>query len=300
MSRPLIILTCMRSYSSLTCGMLGQHPELYGLPEINPFVADTIGETMRQFRSVRPRSLDGICRTIAQLEFGGQTRETITDAREWLQRRSHWSAGKLLDHIAEAVAPKAWVDKSISTVLREDRLRRAIRIVPDARFLHLTRHPRPTCRSLFELQSKNKARSANENGSRSLPDPDPDPEEAWMRTNQNVLRFVAELPPGQCMHIRGEDLLSEPERYLEQICTWLGIRFDDDALTTMLHPEASVYARIGPRNAPFGNDPNFLRNPVFDKRAIPAASLAGPLEWRTKPPMFARETVETAQQLGYR
>ena len=30
----------MRSYSSLVCGMLGQHPSLFGLPEVNLFAAD--------------------------------------------------------------------------------------------------------------------------------------------------------------------------------------------------------------------------------------------------------------------
>lgn len=295
MGEPLFILNCMRSYSSLACGMIGQHPQLYGLPELNPFIADTLGMTIAALRLARPRSLDGLYRTIAQLEFGEQTDRSVANAKFWLKRRRSWTMCDLLRHVGRAVSPLRFVEKSPSTVLSEDRLERAFAAFPHAAFLHLSRHPRPTCRSISAIVSSNER---PKKGRRRLVSRK-DPEDAWLKANLNIMRFSRALPPGQFMHVRGEDLLSQPGRYLAQICEWLDLDLNEEALAAMLHPENSVYARIGPEDAPFGNDPTFLRSPEFRQREIPAASLAGPLEWRDDDRGFCPQTIQAARQLGY-
>ena len=276
--------------------MLGQHPALYGLPEVNPFIADTLGKTVTTLGLVRPRSLDGLYRVVAELEFGDQSERTIELAKAWTQQRRSWSMRELLDHISATIAPRSWIDKSPSTVLSKDGLARARRMFPDAHYLHLTRHPRPTCNSIHTLVSKNRA-----NGliARRMPK-GKDPEESWLRTNLGICRFTAAMPPGQCMTIRGEDLLGDPTTYLLQICEWLGIDSDPDVVESMLHPETSPYAKIGPRSAPFGNDPGYLRNPKFTRRDIPVSHLDGALEWRDDDRRFSSQTIELAHRLGYR
>jgi hypothetical protein len=276
--------------------MLGQHPQLYGLPEVNPFLAETLGKAASILQMVRPRTLDGLHRTIAQIEFGGQTDETITKARFWLKNRQSWSAPDLFRYLSERVGYRGLVEKSPSTVLAEKRLYRARALFPDAYFLHLTRHPRATCKSIHEITAK--SREANAGLRQALQD-NSDPEDIWRRINLGILRFTDSLPSGQWMHIRGEDLLGNPPRFLQQICEWLGIDYNEAALEAMLHPENSVYARIGPNSAPFGNDPNFLRKPYFTQREIPPQRLAGPAEWRTDGTDFTAETVELAGRFGY-
>jgi hypothetical protein len=39
--RPLFILAPPRSFTSVICGMIGQHPQMYGLPEVNLFAGET-------------------------------------------------------------------------------------------------------------------------------------------------------------------------------------------------------------------------------------------------------------------
>ena len=39
---PVFVLAAPRSFSSVVCAMLGQHPELHGLPETHLFVDDTM------------------------------------------------------------------------------------------------------------------------------------------------------------------------------------------------------------------------------------------------------------------
>ena len=295
MPPPLFILTCMRSYSSLVCAMLGQHPAMYGLPELNLFMADTLAGVTNKLRVVRPQSLHGLLRAVAQVEYRAQTVDTVERARDWLQRHAHWHAGQFLAFLAErAGGSRIMVDKSPSTALNPANLRRLHRAFPHARILHLVRHPRATCNSIHQLQQKN-ARRLGENKPTELP-----PEQLWLRINRNILAFTDRLPPGQCMLIQGERLLARPELYLAQVSDWLGLSGDEPDMEAMLHPERSPYACIGPSNAPFGNDPNFLRDPRYAKRPIAPQRLAGALEWQPEQENgFSAATQALARRLGY-
>lgn len=295
MPPPLFILTCMRSYSSLVCAMLGQHPAMYGLPELNLFMADTLAGVMNKLRVVRPQSLHGLLRAVAQVEYRAQTSETVERARDWLQRHAHWNAVQFLAFLAErAGGSRIMLDKSPSTALNPANLRRLHRAFPHARILHLVRHPRATCNSIHQLQQKN-ARRLGDQKSTELP-----PEQLWLRINRNILAFTDRLPPGQCMMIQGERLLARPELYLAQVSDWLGLRGDESDIEAMLHPEQSPYACIGPPNAPFGNDPNFLRDPRYTKRPISPQRLAGTLEWQPEQEGgFSATTRALARRLGY-
>ena len=274
--------------------MLGQHPQLYGLPEVNLSTADNVGGLLNMFRRIRPASLHGLLRTIAELEFEEQTDETVAKATRWLEERRSWSTAELFRHIAAKVAPCAIVEKSPTSVAFPHHLQRLHTTFPNARFLQLTRHPRPTCKSIHALIS---ATDAKKGGDRAA---SVNPERLWNRMNANAFAFLEELPIGQGMHIRGEDLLSDTVLYLRQICNWLGIRDDDDALAAMMHPERSAFARFGPDSARFGNDPNYLENPEFKQRLIPSACLEGPQEWMPSAPVgFSPETRELASYLGY-
>jgi hypothetical protein len=294
---PLFILTCMRSYSSLVSTMLGQHPELYGLPELNPFIADTLAGILRKLRIVRPQSLHGLLRAVAQIEFGEQSVACIEQARDWLHRHGHWTARDLFAHLSVHLEPRILIDKSPSTPLNPVHLQRLRHAFPEARILHLVRHPRATCQSIHQLRQKS---------NRAQPDTvpggaEPSPEQLWLRINRTIVAFTATLPPSQSMRIQGEQLLSEPELYLGQIAEWLGLSNAPACIAAMLHPEDSPYACIGPPNALFGNDPNFLRNPHYARRPIPPQRLDGALDWPGDAPGgFSADTRALAHQFGYR
>lgn len=292
--RPVFILTCMRSYSSLVCGMLGQHPNLYGLPEVNLFAADHVRSILQLFKSIRPVSLNGLWRTIAELEFGEQNEDTVEAAKVWLEARAQWSTSDLYHHIAARVRPRRLVDKSPLTVMNKGFLERMLRTFPDGTFLHLTRHPRPTCRSILELIAATDRKKHTTRAERT------DPERLWCRAHTNILDFQRQLPTGQMMRLKGEDLLTDPNTYLTQIEAWLEVESSEETYEHMMHPENSPFARIGPANAPFGNDPSYLSQPRFQPRPIPSASLNGQLEWRHGDnAQFMSETVSCARRLGY-
>ena len=81
------------------------------------------------------------------------------------------------------------------------------------------------------------------------------------------------------MRVRGEDLLSCPDTCLTSITRWLGIRCDPEAIEAMEHPERSPFAWVGPWNARFGGDPNFLANPILRPRKELEESLDSPVPW---------------------
>ncbi|MEM9386839.1 MAG: sulfotransferase [Pseudomonadota bacterium] len=287
---PLIILCPMRSFSSVVCAVLGQHPQTYGLPEVNLFMAPTVGELMNAHAS-RPHGAHGLLRTLAQLQHGEQTESTVAAAQGWLDERSDWTTGQVFEFICEQVAPKIAVDKTPRTVLSPAYLERAYESFPDASFLHLTRHPRSTGKSLLNNLKRNSEWGGTFDADRV------DPENIWLRAHTNITEFASTLPEGQCLRIKGEDLLTDPDLYLPQICEWLGIDTSAEAIDAMLHPERSPYACYGPENAKMGNDPEFLEKPAFRRAVVKEPELYGPLDWSGEE--FRKETIKLSRELGY-
>jgi hypothetical protein len=236
--------------------MLGQHPQLYGVPELNLFIADTIEGWFKvhTHQLKRPQGTHGLVRTLAQLHESEQTEEGIQRAWEWLAQRRDWATDRLWGYLEGLVAPRIIVEKSPMTVMKLEFIERAYRFLPNAQFLHLTRHPVKTAKSLTEILDKAHLRGL---GERKVLDPF----DLWWRTHDSILDFSSVLPTGQSIRLKGEWLLEEPARYIPQICQWLGLRDDESAIDATLHPEHSPYARIGPPNAPLGNDNKFLSSP---------------------------------------
>src|SRR5689334_2521180 len=111
--QPLFILSPPRSFSSVVCGMLGQHPQCYGLPELHLFFAEDLGGVMQG--TIRDSMVNGLLRTLAQLHDGEQTDAGIIRARQWAMTRSTWPIRRVFDHIQELVGPRLLVEKSPAT-----------------------------------------------------------------------------------------------------------------------------------------------------------------------------------------
>jgi hypothetical protein len=287
MTEPLIILAPMRSFSTLTGAMLGQHPQMYSLLETHLFTCDT----MRQWWAMgRKHNLDhGLVRSIAELLLGRQDEESVQWARLWILRHLHWTTVELFRFLAGLVAPSVLVDKSPLIVSRIEHMQRAHTAFPNARFLHLTRHPVPFGVSFLKFFHSLGIPVAT------------DPQFRWYRDHSNVLTFLAKVPPEQKMRVRGEDLLSDPDHHLTKVAKWLGLRTDADATNRMKHPERSKFARFGPANAFLGGgDSNFFRDPRFrpSKKAI--HGLEASLPWRFDGVGFTPEVRKLAQELGYK
>jgi Sulfotransferase family len=287
---PVFILATSYSYTSVVCAMLGQHPQLYGFPELHLFGAATVGEWWTWCKRARWRS-HGVLRAVAQLYFGGQTEDTIVRARAWLMRRSHLGTGLLLEHLGHRVWPRIPVEKSPSITKTVERLQRADQMFPNARYLHLVRHPSTQGGSALRYSAERQRRRGDVHPTWLKP---PD---GWYAANSNICEFLGGLDPNRSVRVRGEDVLATPDRAVRSVAEWLGIRTDEAAIEAMKHPERSAYACMGPRGAVFGFNRDFLRNPAF--RASPTASprLDDPPDWL--PEGLPRWVKKMARDFGY-
>jgi hypothetical protein len=313
-AEPLFILAPPRSFTSIVCGMLGQHPEMYGLPELQLFGVETMSEWAAASLQASFPMRHGLLRSVAQLFFHEQTERTIPLAQGWIRRRSYMTTGMMFETIARKVFPRIPVEKSPAVAYRLEPMRRMLGMFPDARFLHLVRHPRGYCESVLKaieacaqagrvpewltyLASYPLNTADGQGEGASIPKGDPQP--GWLALHRNICEFLKQVSHERQLRVRGEDLLNSPASNLRAIATWLGLRTDSEAIEQMLHPDHSSYACFGPPGARNGNDLYFLQNPkVRPDRAMPQ-SLQGSLPWRQDGRGFLAEVTQLAEQFGY-
>lgn len=314
---PLVILAPPRSFTTIISAMLGQHPQMYGLPELHLFSGETLGEWWRLCGQASYNMDHGLLRVTSQLFFGGQTEYTVKRAAGWLRRRSHLTTGALLELIAQDVYPRILVEKSPSVVYRTEFLQRVYRMFPNAKFIHLVRHPRAQGESVMKyLQSRQRLGPvpashwlwhlagypslSSREAETMTPISDLDPQRSWYALNMNICEFLDAVPVQQKLRIRGENLLSDPDLILSQIAIWIGVNADSKSITEMKHPERSPYSKLGPPGAEFGNDRNFLNYPFFCMQTIRSENLDDPLSWRADGAGFLPQVRDLAHEFGYR
>jgi hypothetical protein len=276
--------------------MIGQHPQMYGLPEMHLFGAETMIERKPLRCQATVNINDGILRAVAQLCFGEQTEKTVKLAHGWLRRRADFTTGFLLEVLAQKVHPRVFVEKSPSTVRRIEFMERAHEMFPQARFLHLVRHPRGHGESLVNWHARRRraVRPASQDLVVNF-----DPQRTWYALNVNICEFLKSVPDDQKMRVRGEDLLTAPDRWLREVASWLGLRTDAQAIEEMKHPERSPYASLGPAGARYGDDRFFIESPALRPEKGKPLSLDGPLSWRADGKGFLPRVRRLAVEFGY-
>jgi Sulfotransferase family len=278
--------------------MLGQHPEAYGVPELNLFMSDSLKALVEDLTGYRQIQIHGLLRAVAQLYVGEQTLLGIDMARRWLLIRFGATTADVYRELCRKVAPLRIIDKSPVYSLKPENLRRLHAAFPDARYLHLLRHPRTQGESIMKVAKGLMATLANSIDYSTDP-PTVDPQIVWYDMQRHIMDFLGELPAENHLRLRGEDVLSEPEVQLGHVCRWLGVSAGSDAMEAMLHPEDSPYAHLGPVGAHLGNDINYLRNPAFRRAPARKSTLAGTLPWRSDGKGFEPHVIALAREFGY-
>ena len=280
----MFILAPPRSFTSLTCALLGGHPEAFGLAEINLFAVETVRD-LRELHKTRSHLASGLLRSLSELAFSEQTEETVDVVRQWLSDNDTLTTAELFRTMQAWASDKILIDKSPFHTFNPEALPRMAREFPDARYLHLTRHPGDTVTSVLQLQHRVRDRLGGRGpfGSRLSErlaqrlEIDDAPNKFWLDLHVRILEFLESIPEAQQMRMRGEDLLSAPSRHVRELAQWLEISTDPSSIEAMLHPENSPFARYGPKNARFGNDPNFLESPQLR----PYRHTPRPLTWKS-------------------
>jgi hypothetical protein len=278
--------------------MVGQHPECASLPELKLFAYDTIGQLEASLpvywsdRGITHRS-PGLVRAIAQFEFGDQDDASMLAARGWLRDRSDWTGAQVLDVLLTRLSPRVAVEKSPENVEDDAALQRLAEAYPQARFLHLTRHPVTTQQSLEKHLNRTIPGFA-------LPGQPAFGIAAWVSAQCRILAFGASLPQSRYRRVRAEDVLNDSPSQLASIAAWLKLETGPDGIEAMLHPERSPFARPGSIASGIvgGNDPDFLSNPVPRGATLPSG-VEQPAGWVENASLWEM-TLDIAARLGYR
>lgn len=295
--QPVFLLATARSFSSVVTAMIGQHPALAGLPELKLFCAADIAEmeaSLPRFwieRGVTHRS-PGLVRALAEHFFGGQEPDALAEARRWLGARGAWTGAEVLDLLLGRLSPRIAVEKSPENAASDEALVRLAEAYPAARYIHLTRHPVTTQRSM------------QAHWERIMPDYPLEGQPmlgfaAWVDVNRRILDCTAGLPSHRVLRLKAEDVLDGSTAALITVAAWLGVSCDAAAIEAMRHPEASPFAHEGPRDSGIigGFDPGFLQNPALRRIESPPP-LTQPEGWSGNKPLWGMVT-ELAERLGY-
>lgn len=136
----------------------------------------------------------------------------ILDEAELQRRADVTSWPSIVEEILKFYSPKTinddtiWGDKSPNYLTEMPLLRS---LFPEARFLHIIRDPRDHCLSVVKTWRKNPLRAAT----------------MWRLEVGQARSFGRTL--GQHYHeVRFEDLITEPESTLQEICGFLGLPFE--------------------------------------------------------------------------
>jgi hypothetical protein len=295
---PLIILCPPRSFSSVVCAMIGRHPELYAFPELNLFVTDQVATLLALagdsggFPGLG-NYVSGIIRTVAELHFSGQNAAALAQAAAWLECRGNCATQEIMDTILAYIHPRAGVEKSTRTAMSHIAMERALAFYPQARFLHLTRHPVTAIESMRKCHLSFETREGpawTNSGICGYCG------HIWLHAHRSILCFTATLAPGQSMRMQAEKVLRDPDQHLASIISWLGLAHGPREVGLMKRPEDSPFAHHSGGLADDG-DSSFLSDPRL--REIPDdPRLELPAAWGLSRPLAA-DIIETGAALGY-
>lgn len=273
--------------------MIGDHPEMFGLPETHIFLADTC-QSLRHSHMPDHGSAIALLGALAELAFGQKTQADIELARSWLDDNPGLSTPDLFKDMQALARPLQLVEASVLYVYVDGIIERITEAFPTACYLHLSMHPRLTC----ELAYQTIQVPADDASSASRSALTVHPDAIWFRPHMRILDAMAGVPPVQKMFMRGEDLLSCPERCLAMVGDWLGIRTDDAALASMLGKRGSPSERGASSRLSLAADRQAESTPELSSLQDELTDLDSPLSW-DQDLVFGDRLKQLAEFLGY-
>ena len=294
---PIVIVAAPFSGSSWLAGVLGTQHGLYAVPQLCAFMADRVDELLQIFALSQDEHGDALHRVVAELYFGGQQSAHLEEAQAWLAARGELRVAELLDELAAKIAPRRLVIPETEAPLRPIQLRRMRQWRADTQFIHLHRHPwTQGCRFAAWLQDRLFVPIDYRDYSRYPPLPDP--QIPWLRANETLDRFFAEVPEANVMRVASEDFDRDFDAAFARLAGYLRL---DGETAASCDPSTWVYAARGPREAPGGLEADVWAPwPDDVERLALAPQLEAPLPWRPDGRGFDAAVIALAQRYGYR
>lgn len=281
---PVFIIAPPRSGTTLLRVMLAGHPGLFACNELQLLHFETLSERSAAYQGKFSLWSEGLVRAVMEL------RSCDANAAKDLLRqfeKQGMTTQEMFFQLQEWVGDRLIVDKSPSYALDPLALEKALADFPDARFIHLVRHPYSMVKS-FEKYHMDQVLYLHPHGfsARQLG------ELVWLESHRNALAFLEKLPARQQFRMVYEDLVKNPEAVMHDMCRALSIPFHEGLLNPYQDLDKKMTDGIY-------HDSRSMGDTHFDqKKKIDAAKAD---DWRgaATDDFLSRETWSLSQQLGY-
>jgi len=207
---PIFIVGAPRSGTSLLRNLLYSHPRLFFRSETQfiPAFYRVYGNPRSRTQALK------LAKKMVKLEWVARWEEEI-DVREMAEQDTFSAiVDNMFMQLARREGKSVWGDKTPHYVLDIDTLRE---IFPAAKFIHIVRDGRDA--SLSQLRANFGPRTIFYAAV------------YWKKYVQAGLRFEKTVPANQLMSIRYENLLSDTEKEMRQVCEFLELSFDSAVCT---------------------------------------------------------------------
>jgi len=281
---PIFVVGPARSGTSLFRVMLAGHPRLFCPQELHLFEYPTLAQRSHLLKTERTDRIGGLIRAIMYCrECDAETASALLRALEDGGETSR-ACFDLLRHWAGI---RSVVDKTPTNGLSVHTLREMAAAYPDAKFIHLLRHPVAVAhsfvRSRMDLQLWSSARmDAFRLG-----------EVVWTITHQNILDLRREISSRRALEVRYEHLVVEPEQTMREVCGFLGIPFDHRLLTPYDGLAERITDGVYPDSRPIDDVFFHTYKDILPERANAWKHELGHI------PNLSEATLRLAESLGY-
>ena len=213
--RAIFVLAPPRSGTTLLRVMLGGHPDLFAPPELELLSFNTLAERAAAFTGRDAFWLEGTTRAVMAAR-GWTAAEAEERLAGWAA--AGWTTKRLYRELQGWLGGRLLVDKTPSYALDERVLARAEEDFAEPLYLHLVRHPYGMVRSFEEARlDQIFFRPRHPFTGRQLA------ELVWLVSQENILRFLDDVPARRRLRVGFEELVREPAATVEALCRFLGV-----------------------------------------------------------------------------
>ena len=284
--RAIIILSPPRSGSTLLRVMLAGHPGLFSPPELNLLNHATLAEHL-DIAKDNSSLHEGLLRAVIHSTDGDSSagQQVIQQLREHDN-----SIESVYRFLQEKHSDKILVDKTPNYAHSVKILERAEEMFDEPLYLYLQRHPGGMIHSYekarLDLLSSQVMRDELNYHPRQLA------ELVYLDCHRNIQSFLKSVPGDRQFGFKFEELVTETEQTLQQICEFIGISYHHSMADVYHNDEEKMTDGIGPMSKMTG-DPNFHKHSSVNPDVAH--------QWREflSEDSLSTQTLNLASELGY-